>query len=83
MAIVRVSSKSQVVIPKEIRKKVNIKPNMKVLVKTVEDHIEIIPLPDDPIKTLTGIFKDYPGSLANELLEEREKDNKQDEEYSL
>jgi len=52
-------------------------------VELVDDHIEIRPLPDDPIEFLTGVFKSHPHSLAKELLEERKKDNQTDEKDSL
>ncbi len=49
----------------------------------VDDHVEIRPLPDDPIEFLTGFFKDHHGSLAQELLEERKKDDRTDETNSF
>jgi hypothetical protein len=39
----------------------------------VDDHLELRPLPDDPIELLTGIFKDQPHSLSDELLRERKR----------
>jgi hypothetical protein len=54
-----------------------------VSVKLVDDHVEIRPLPDDPIEFLTGIFEGRPRSMAEQLLEERKKDNKIDEKNSL
>ncbi|HAW50113.1 TPA: AbrB family transcriptional regulator [bacterium] len=83
MTIVKTSSKCQIVIPKEIREKFNIKPKGKVLIKAAKDHVEIVPLPDSPIEMLTGMFKDYPRSLADELLRERREDDKEDEKNNL
>ena len=83
MAIVKTHPKGQIIIPKDIRDSLGIEPGKSVSVKLVEDHIEIRPLPDDPIEYLTGIFKDHPSSMASELLEERKKDDKIDEKNSF
>lgn len=82
MSIVKTSSKGQLVIPKEIREKLGIIPGKKVLLQIVDKHVEITPLPDDPIKALRGILKGGP-SLAEELLVERKKDNEIDEKNSI
>jgi AbrB family looped-hinge helix DNA binding protein len=79
MAIVKTHSKGQIIVPKEIRKKLGITPGKTLFVEIVDDHLEIRPLPDDPIEFLTGIFKDHPASMAEELLEERKRDNETDE----
>ncbi|MDD5206287.1 MAG: AbrB/MazE/SpoVT family DNA-binding domain-containing protein [Desulfobacterales bacterium] len=83
MAIVKTYPKGQVIIPKEIRERLGIKPGKALSLDLVDDHIEIRPLPDDPIEFLTGIFADQPGSMASELLEERMKDNERDEADSI
>jgi AbrB family looped-hinge helix DNA binding protein len=79
MAIVKMHQKGQIIIPKEIRDQLGIKPGKVLAVERVNDHIEIRPLPDDPIEFLTGVFKDQPDSMASQLLEERRKDNEIDE----
>lgn len=71
MSILTTSPKGQVVIPKKEREKLGIKPGSKVSVETVNDHIEIRPLPDNPIEYLCGIFKDHPASLTKSLLNNR------------
>lgn len=83
MAIVKTHPKGQIILPKEIREKLGIKPGMALSVKMVDDHAEIRPLPSDPIEFLTGILKDHPSSMARELLEERRRDDKIDETNSL
>ena len=50
--------------------------------RVVENHAEITPLPDNPIKGMRGILKGGK-SLANELLAERKKDNMIDEKNTL
>lgn len=76
MAVVSVSSKGQLVIPATIRKILGINPNSKVRITLSEDKTRLMlePLPANPIETLTGIFQDYPHSLADELLKERQSD---------
>lgn len=82
MAIVKTSSKGQVVIPKDIRNQLGITPGKRLLFRVVENHAEITPLPDDPIAAVRGAFKGGK-SLSKELLAERRKDNKIDEKHSI
>ncbi len=73
MAILTTSAKGQVVIPKKERDKVGIKPGTKVIAKAVKDHIEIRPLPDNPVESYCGVFKKG-SSLTKALLRERRKE---------
>jgi len=83
MAVVKTYSKGQIIIPKDLRTRLGITPGKKISVKLVDDHIEIRPLPDDPIEYLTGIFKDVPASMSAELLKERKSDDRIDEAHRL
>jgi AbrB family looped-hinge helix DNA binding protein len=83
MAVVKTYAKGQIIIPKDLRAKLGIVPGKKVSLRLVDDHLELRPLPDDPIEFLTGIFKDHPHSLSDELLRERKKDNDLDEANRL
>ena len=83
MAIVKTHAKGQIIMPKDIRNKLDIKPGKELSVELVDDHVEIRPLPDDPIEYLTGIFEKHRGSMADELLKERKRDNDIDEANSL
>jgi len=67
MPVVKTSSKGQIVIPVEIRKKFGIKPGQKVN--------------EDPIKALRGILKGKP-SLTKSLLAERKKDREREEKLT-
>jgi len=78
MNIVKTSSKGQIVIPAEIRKKLGIKPGQKVAFTLVEDKALIEPLPEDPIKALRGILKGKP-SMTKALLNERKKEIEREE----
>jgi AbrB family looped-hinge helix DNA binding protein len=82
MSIVKTSSKGQVVIPKEVREKLGITPGKRLLFRVIENHAEITPLPDDPIKEMRGILKGGK-SMAKALLWERKKDNNIDEKHSF
>ena len=66
MNIVTTSAKGQVVIPKKERKLLGTKPGSKVIIEAVGDHIEIRPVPDDPIEFYCGIFRE--GSSLTEAL---------------
>lgn len=79
MPTVTVSSKGQIVMPKEVRDALGIKPKQKVFLKVVENHAEIIPLPQDPIKAFCGIFGKGP-SLTKALLKERKEEIRIEEE---
>jgi len=77
MPTVIASPKCQVVIPKNEREKIGLKPGARVLVEAVDDHIEIRPIPDDPVEGYCGVFKGKP-SLTKALLEERKADRKRE-----
>jgi len=74
MVVVKTSSKGQIVIPKEFREKLGIGAGRKLLLRLVENRVEIVPLPEEPVKALRGMLK-AETSLAAELLEERRKDD--------
>jgi AbrB family looped-hinge helix DNA binding protein len=83
MPTVKTHPKGQIIIPKEIRNKLGIKPGKVLSITLVKDHAEIRLLPDDPIEFLTGVLEDHPASLAGELVKERKKDSEIDEKDSL
>jgi len=77
--VVKTSSKGQIVIPLEIRKKLGIKPGQRVNLTLVGDKAFITPLPDDPIRALRGLLKGEP-SMAQDLLEDRKREVAGEEE---
>ena len=79
MPVVKTSSKGQIVIPLEIRKKLGIKPGQRVNLTLVGDKAFITPLPDDPIRALRGLLKGEP-SMAQDLLEDRKREVAGEEE---
>ncbi|GBE05567.1 spoVT / AbrB like domain protein [bacterium BMS3Abin10] len=78
MPTVTVSSKGQIVMPKKIRDALGIKPKQKVFLKVVQDHAEIIPLPENPAQAFCGIFKKG-SSLTKSLLKDRKEEAKLEE----
>ena len=82
MPIVKASSKGQIVIPKEFREKLGIGAGRKLLLRIVENHMEIVPLPEEPVKGLRGMLK-AEISLAEDLLEQRTRDDEGDEKCWL
>jgi len=79
MTTARTSAKGQVVIPKREREQIGIKPGSKVIVEAINDHIEIRPLPEDPVEYFCGIFKEG-ASLTQALIRERKEDLRREKE---
>ncbi|MFO8050008.1 MAG: AbrB/MazE/SpoVT family DNA-binding domain-containing protein [Desulfosudaceae bacterium] len=78
MPIVTTSNRGQIVIPKEIRKRLNIIPGKKLVVKSEGDYMRITPLPDNPVDSFCGIFKEK-SSLTKSLLAEKKKEKAREE----
>ena len=72
--IVTVSGRGQVVIPREVRRCLQIVPGKKLLVKVEGDSAVMTPLPDDPVAHFCGIFKEG-SSLTEELLAARKREH--------
>lgn len=75
------SSKGQIIIPKAVRLKLGLKPKGYVRITLMEEKkkVTIEAVSDDPIKRLTGIFKDYTKFSTKELLKSRKEDIKIEE----
>ena len=54
MSILELDQKGRLTLPKKTRESLNI--GKKVLVINAGDHLKIIPLPSDPLRTLHGAF---------------------------
>ena len=72
MKTTTVSTKGWIVVPKEMRVKYNLQPGSKVQIVDYGGSLAIIPLPEDPIAALRGIFADSP-SLTDDLLRDRKR----------
>lgn len=64
MAVVTVSPKFQVVIPKEVREQLGLRPGQKVEAFAVGDRVELVPI--RPMRTCQGRFPELP-PLEREL----------------
>ena len=74
-------SKGQIVIPKKIRDKLGLKPRKPIILDLLGDHAEIRPVPNI-LEELRGALKDKP-SAKQALIEEHQKEVKQDEKLSV
>jgi AbrB family looped-hinge helix DNA binding protein len=75
MAIMQMSQKGQILIPKRIRKKYGVTPGGRVQILEEPDGILIKPAPEDPIETACG-FLEGDFSLADDLAKEHVKEQK-------
>ena len=73
MLTVRTLAKGQVVIPAHLRKQLSIAPGSLLEVSVVGDHLELRPVPRDPIAAFTGSLAGGE-SLAADLLEEHKRE---------
>lgn len=80
-----VSVRWQTVIPQEIREALRIEPNSKLEWEVRDGYIVVHPIPADPVRAALGFFKtvspeDRERSMTEELLAERRRERKRDEE---
>ena len=81
MGIVRTSTKGQVIIPGDIRKKLGLKAGRSLSVRLTEDgKIVFTPLPLEPCAAFCGIYKKRK-SLTGVLLEEHRQEIKREETH--
>lgn len=78
MTLSTVSAKGWVVIPKALRQKYGLEPGSKVRFVDYLGTIYIVPIPDNPIEAMYGMFAGGP-SMTAELLAERARDNEREE----
>jgi AbrB family transcriptional regulator (stage V sporulation protein T) len=68
----KVTLKGQIVIPKELREELDIKPGEKLLIKKIDRKVLLIPKPKEPIDFLIEIAKKVKlGNLRKEIKEFR------------
>lgn len=76
-----VSSKGWVVIPKELREKYGLTPGTKVQVVDYGGQLSLVPIPDNPIEAMAGMFagQDEGVSWTDLLLAERRQEYAREE----
>ena len=77
MQTLNILNKGQVVIPANLRERYGIKPGNRIEIRDAGDHLELYPLPADPIRAFRGSLK-TPVSLADELIKEHQLEVKHD-----
>ena len=78
---IRVSSKGQIVIPSELRKKYKMKAGTQIALSDTGTNMVLQPITSDFIRSLMGSLADGPSAL--ESLKEERKKEKQREELRL
>ncbi len=78
MLSTKISSKGQLVVPKEIREKLNIKPGTFFQVRLEKNNIVLIPMKKGPLDNLYGKFagENILSELENEHAEEIASENR-------
>jgi AbrB family looped-hinge helix DNA binding protein len=77
MQTLNILNKGQVVIPAILRERYGIKPGSRIEIRDAGDHLELYPLPTDPIGAFKGSLKNTV-SLADELVNEHQLEVKHD-----
>ena len=72
--ILTVSSKGQVVIPAEVRKRYNIGPGSKLVLVDLAGVLYLVPGSENPLEELEGRFADREGFSSEEFLKWRRAD---------
>jgi AbrB family looped-hinge helix DNA binding protein len=79
MAVTQLSEKGQILIPKQLRRKLGLKPGSKVQLSEEKGRLVLSPVPDDPIAAVAGFLEgDYSltADLRREHREELERERK-------
>jgi AbrB family looped-hinge helix DNA binding protein len=78
MAVMTISEKGWIVIPKALRQKYGLQAGDRVQIVDYGDGLALVPVPDDPVAALRGMFADGP-SLTAELMAERQQAKEQED----
>lgn len=71
---VTLSSKNQIVVPREAREKLDIGPGGQLLVLVKEDRVVLIPKPADYVERMAGLHKSVWGSAGADSYLKDERD---------
>jgi AbrB family looped-hinge helix DNA binding protein len=73
VAILQISKKGQILIPRKLRERAGLKPGSSVQVIGEEHQLILTPVPEDPIAAATG-FLNIEESLTSDLLKEHKEE---------
>ncbi len=76
---VRISSKNQIVIPKEARERMGLRPGQELLVLCKEDRVVLIPKPRDFVAETRGLYKETWQGIGAEAYLEKERQDWEEE----
>lgn len=72
MSVTHLSQKGQILVPKQLRRKIGLKPGGKVHLAEEKGRIVVTPVPPDPIQAATGFLKGKFSLTADLRREHRE-----------
>ena len=82
MSVARITPKGQILVPKNLRRKLGLKPGGKVHMAEHDGRLILTPVPSDPIEAATGFLKGK-FSLTQDLrLEHREEARRERKAHS-
>jgi AbrB family looped-hinge helix DNA binding protein len=73
MSVTQLTAKGQILVPRQLRRKLGLKPGGKVHLAEEEGRLVLTPVPADPIETATGFLKGR-FSLTQDLLREHQEE---------
>ena len=77
MTTVRISTKGQIVLPADLRRRYGLKPGGEVQIVDAEDHLVVVPRADSPVRDLRGLLRGG-DSLTAALLATRKTDRERE-----
>lgn len=73
MPVTQLTQKGQLLVPKQLRRKLGLRPGAKVHMEENEGRLVLTPVPPDPIEAATGFLKGK-FSLAQDLIREHQEE---------
>jgi len=74
MEVVKVLQKGQIVIPKDLREKLQIERGERLIIEEFEGAMLVMPEPKDPIAAMRGLLKPFAGAGSVETVRKLRKD---------